>query len=375
MGHCPCVVHQRPCMKSETIFIPLILFVVLQSCAARTEKIHPARENITESVYASGMIKADNQYKVFPTVNGRVAEILVKEGDQVKKGDVIIRLENTNARLSTENAAIAAGYASAKANQERLRDLQIEINLAQAKMVQDALLQQRQQHLWDEKIGTRNELEQRQLAYKTSVTAYNSAKLKYAQLQKEINFQERQSQKNLELSTAVRNDYNIKSEMNGKVYTIIPEKGEMATTQSPVAVIGDASAFTIEVQVDEYDISRIKAGQKMFLSMDSYRGQSFEAVVTRIDPIMNEKSKSFKVEGVFVKPPVVLYPNLTCEANILISRKENAITIPRTYLLPGDSVLLGKGVKRKVVTGLKDYQKVEIVSGLSVTDLIYNPAL
>jgi hypothetical protein len=89
---------------------------------------------------------------------------------------------------------------------------------------------------------------------------------------------------------------------------------------------------------------------------------------------MNERSKSFTIEATFVKQPEALYPNLTCEANILIQEKEKALTIPRNYLLNGDSVILSNKEKKKVTTGLKDYQKVEIISGLSVNDIIYKPA-
>ena len=109
--------------------------------------------------------------------------------------------------------------------------------------------------------------------------------------------------------------------------------------------------------------------------MDSYKGQIFEATVTKIDPIMKERSKSFTIEAIFVKQPATLYPNLTCEANIIIQQKANAITIPRSYLLNGDSVFVAKDKKRKVIIGLKDYQKVEIISGLTKNEFIYKPTL
>jgi multidrug efflux pump subunit AcrA (membrane-fusion protein) len=108
--------------------------------------------------------------------------------------------------------------------------------------------------------------------------------------------------------------------------------------------------------------------------MDSYKGQVFEGVVDKIDPIMNAQSKSFTVEASFVNPPATLYPNLTTEANIIISVKEKALTIPRTYLVDDNYVILSSKEKRKVTTGLKDYQKVEILDGLKATDIILKPA-
>jgi HlyD family secretion protein len=67
--------------------------------------------------------------------------------------------------------------------------------------------------------------------------------------------------------------------------------------------------------------------------MDSYRGEAFEAIVSKINPLMNEASKSFLVEGHFVNSPPVLYPNLTLEANIVIEVKEDALILPRPYIL------------------------------------------
>ena len=74
--------------------------------------------------------------------------------------------------------------------------------------------------------------------------------------------------------------------------------------------------------------------------MDSYKGQVFEAVIEKIDPLMNERSRSFTVEARFTTRPPSLYPNLTAEANIIIRTKENAITIPRAYLLNDSTVVL-----------------------------------
>jgi HlyD family secretion protein len=351
----------------------LVMLLLFFSCKKKQEKIQPAVENITESVYASGIIKSKNQYKVFSSVNGLVNDVLVTEGDIVKKGDILIKITNTTAQLNTDNAKIVADYNAVNANAERLNELQININLAKAKMEEDASLQRRQQNLWNENIGSRNELEQRQLAYKNSATAYEAARLRYTQLQKQSQFQERQSQKNVEISSAIKNDFSIKSNAAGKVYSILMKKGEMVNTLSPVAIVGDIKTFEIELQVDEYDVTKIKIGQKIVLNMDSYKGQVFEAIVTKINPTMNERTKSFTVDADFVSQPNNLFPNLSCEANIVIAVKENVITIPRNYLMNGDYVLLTNNEKRKVVVGLKDYQKTEIVNGLKATEFILKP--
>lgn len=351
-----------------------VFFLLLASCKNKEIKIQPAKEKITESVYASGIVKSKNQYQVFASVNGIVTKVFVSEGDLVKKGTPLMMLSNITAQLNTENAKIAADYALVSANSEKLNELKLNIELAKIKMDNDASLLERQKNLWTQQIGTRNELDQRELAYKSSVTTYNAAKLEYTELQKKMNFQEQQAQKNLQISKTAAGDYTIKSEADGRVYSVLKEQGEMVTIQSPVALVGDDNAFLLELQVDEYDIARIKAGQKIVLSMDSYKGQVFEAIVKKVYPFMTEQTRSFTIEADFVKQPPALYPNLTCEANIVVQEKEKALTIPRGCLLEGDYVLLASKEKRKVVTGLKDYQKVEIVDGLTANDIILKPA-
>jgi multidrug efflux pump subunit AcrA (membrane-fusion protein) len=350
------------------------LLLLMVSCNKKQEQTTPIEEKITVSVYASGMIKTLNQYQVFSTVNGLVAEKFITEGDIVKKGSPLLRISNSTVQLNEDNAKISADYALMQSNLEKLNELQTNIDLAQAKMDNDALLLQRQKNLWKEQIGTQNEVEQRELALKSSSGTYEAAKLKYKQLQKQINFQEQQSQKTLQISRNIVGDYIVKSEVDGKVYNILKEKGEMVNAQTAIALIGNANTFLLELQVDEYDIAKVKIGQKILITMDSYKGKVFDAIVTKINPLMNERSKSFTIEATFVKQPEALYPNLTCEANILIQEKEKALTIPRNYLLNGDSVILSNKEKKKVTTGLKDYQKVEIISGLSVNDIIYKPA-
>jgi hypothetical protein len=88
---------------------------------------------------------------------------------------------------------------------------------------------------------------------------------------------------------------------------------------------------------------------------------------------MNERSRTFTIEAIFTKRPPTLYPNLTAEANIVIQAKEKAITIPRTYLLHDSLVILENKEERVVKTGLKDYQKVEIISGLDTGTTLLKP--
>ncbi len=359
-------------MQKSSLFL-IALIVILVSCSKKSEEYQVKKESITESVYASGIIKSKNQYQVFSKANGLIEIIFVLEGDSVKKGDAILRLTNASSKLNTENAKLAFELANENTRGEKLKQLEVEIGLAKNKYLNDSLLWLRQTTLWEQKIGTQVELEQRELAFKTSKSNYKNSILRYDDAKKTLQFQSSQAQNNVRISQLIEDDFILRSETNGRLFTWLKEKGEMVTAMSPVAIIGDDSEFLIELQVDEYDITRLMKGQEVVLHLDSYKGQLFKGKIIRINSIMNERSRSFTVEAVFIQAPKTLYPNLTVEANIVIQTKENAITVPRNFLIGDSMVINNKKKKILVKVGLKDYKKAEIIEGLNVGDILIKP--
>jgi HlyD family secretion protein len=351
----------------------LLLSYIIASCTGKLEKTAPQSTGITESVYGAGIIRARNQYQVYPTVSGIIDKIYVTENDLVKKGSPLMLIADRPSKLNRQNSDLSASYADLRSNEDKLTDLKNNIDLAESKYQNDSLIYKRQQNLWTQGIGSKLELEQKELAAQSSKILLESSRIKYNDLLKQLELNDRQSKNNLAISRSRENDYTIKSELDGKVYFIYPKRGEIVSPQTALAVIGDAKAFYIELEIDEYDIVKVKVGQEVLITMDSYKNQVFEARVTKIDPLMNERTKTFRIEAEFTKQPTVLYPNLSVEANIVIQTRKKAITIPRNYLINDSFVLVNKTERRRVKTGIKDYQRVEIVEGLSDKDIIYKP--
>lgn len=355
------------------LLLHVVSLLVVLSCQRDPDRIKPTLEDISESVYASGIVKSANQYEVFSSTNGIIKDVLVREGDTVSRGTPLVRISNTTAVLNAKNAQLAAEYANHLASKEKLDELRMTVDVAKSKKDIDSLLWQRQHNLWSQNIGTKAELEQREFSYKTSASNYGSAVIRYKEFLQQLDLNVNQSYNTFRISTAIADDYTIKSEIAGIVFKVFKKEGELATNTSPIALIGDAKTFVLELQVDEADIIRVRPGQTMFLRMDSYSGNIYEAVVAQIDPSMDERSKSFTVEAHFIKAPAVLYPFLTAEANIVIEKKTKALTIPRSYLVEDSLVITAKNKRRRIVTGLKDYQKVEVLSGLESDEFILRP--
>jgi len=346
--------------------------LTLSTCSDKNEPITPEIKRITESVYATGFIKSKNQYEVYSKMNGLIEKIFVTEGMAVKKGDPIFQLDNKNVKVATQNARLASSAASYSENKDKLLDAEKAIELAEKNLINDSLQYLRQKNLWDKNIGSKVELEQKQLKYEKAITDLVRAKTNYDDLQRQLKLASDQSKNNLEIAQLLESDYLIRSEVDGVVYKINREEGELINGQDAAAIIG-TDEFVIELNIDEMDIVKVKASQQIMIRMDSYESQVFEARVLAIDPMMNMRTRSFQAEAIFTKKPAELFPNLTVEANIVILSKQEALTIPRNYLINDSCVVLEGGELQTVKTGLMDYDLVEIIDGIDKTTRIELP--
>ncbi len=351
----------------------LLMFSTVIACKSKKETTTVQKKSITSCVYASGIVKSLNQYEAYTSVSGIVAKIYINEGDTVKKGDAILSLVSDAQQYLKENAQLAAAYASMQSSAVKLQDAAAQRDVARTKMLLDSSIYFRQKNLYAKDIGSKNDLEQRELSYANSKAAYIAAQVRYDDLKRQLELQDKQQKNIFAISEKQLGDYTLRSDMDGIVYQLNKQRGELVSPQMPVALIGNASTFYIELQVDERDITKIKSGMTVFVNLDSYKGQSFEAHITRINPAMDVRSKTFTIEASFVKQPPLLYPFVTLEASILLEEKSNALLIPLSWLLNDSTVLNKDGKEVSIKTGLRDFTMVEVLSGLSENEEILKP--
>jgi HlyD family secretion protein len=130
----------------------LLLVFCLVSCNTKTEKIKPTVSSISESIYASGIIKSKDQYQAFATVNGIIQNIFVSEGDTVSIGTPILSISNEAQKLNKENAELAEQFSDYNANQGKLNEAKLAIDLAKNKLKIDSALFFRQKNLWQQQV-------------------------------------------------------------------------------------------------------------------------------------------------------------------------------------------------------------------------------
>lgn len=363
--------------QNLTMFRPLIIIIlstIVLSCNGNNEKIQPVETRITESVYSSVTIQPDSLYQAFAIVNGILDKNLVEEGDLVKKGDPIIQIINNSPQLNSENARTALELArkNYQGDGALLNSIEDELQAARLQYKNDSVNYVRQEKLWGQGIGSKAAYEAKKLAFELSYSSLDRLENKYESTRNELKTQLQQAENNYRLSLINTTDFTVKSKINGKVYALLKNPGEIVNTSQPLASIGSKDKFVIEMLVDEVDIVKVKEGQKVLLSLDAYKGEIFTAKVSKIYPKKDERNQTFLVEALFEEEPKVLYPGLSGEGNIIIAQKEKALVIPRIYLIGKDSVKTEDGLV-KVKTGLESLDSVEIQNGITSQTYIYKP--
>jgi multidrug efflux pump subunit AcrA (membrane-fusion protein) len=349
------------------------LFLIV-SCGDKQEKILPRKTSLTESVYSSVTVQPDSLYQAYAAVAGILDRNLVEEGDTVPKGTPLLHIINNAPRLNAENASLALQLARENygGSSAVLSSLEDEIQAATLSLKNDSINYFRQKKLWEQHIGSKVQFENRKLAYDLSQNNLRLLKNRYERTKNELATQVKQARNNYETARISSKDFTVESKIDGKIYALFKEPGEIVTTMEPLASVGSVSDFIIEMLVDEVDIVKLREGQKALVTLDAYGEQVFEAEISKIYPRKDERSQTFKVEAVFQNPPEKLYPGLAGEGNIIIAQKEDVLTIPKIYLIDGNQVQTEDGLV-EVKTGLQNLDQVEILEGIDMNTSILKP--
>ena len=344
------------------------------SCRGEVNRLKPEVTSLTESVYASLTVQPESLYYAYAAAGGIIKANLVTEGDDVATGQTLVEIENANPELNAKNALLALDLARENFSGAKgvLPEMESQISAARLKFINDSVNYTRQKSLWEQKIGSKGDYDMRKLAYETSLNEIARLQSRYRQTKNQLETQLRQAEVNYATSLNTKGDFSVKSLIEGKVYELTTKPGEIVLPQEPVAMLGSRNIFILEMQVDEVDIAKISEGQKALARLDAYDKDIFEATVSRIYPKMDARSQTFKVEAVFNSQPPKLYPGLTGEANIITAVKEKTLTIPYEYLINGNKVKTDDG-EITITTGIKNFERVEILSGIDTNDYIYKP--
>ena len=303
------------------LYAVLFIIFILLSCSKKEDKIRPTERPLTESVYSSVTVQPDSLYQVYAIVAGILDENLVEEGELVSKNKALIQIINSTPKINAQNAKLAFELAKKNysGNATILGSINKEIIAAKLKFKNDSVNYFRQKNLWEQGIGSKVDYDTKKLNYELASNNLKLLQSKYTITKNELQNAVKQSKNNYETALITSKDFTVKSKINGKVYALYKEPGEIVSTMEPLASIGNANHFIIDMLVDEVDIVRIALGQDVLIHLDAYKGKIFNGNVSKIFPKKDERNQTFKVEAVFTNSPDILYPGLSGEANIIIA--------------------------------------------------------
>ncbi|HTI12232.1 MAG TPA: HlyD family efflux transporter periplasmic adaptor subunit [Puia sp.] len=331
---------------------------------------YPQRKDLIETVYASGKLVSENEYSLSALCTGRIIKKLVKDGDTVKKGQLLYLASDEGVRERADAALISYNIEEGNLSDQSplLNDLKLSLQNAILRFRNDSLTYYRWNSLWAENIGTKNNLDNAYSNYQISLNQKKIAEQKYLSALNDIRIARGTARSQLSTARKDLKDFSIRSDRDGIVYQTFREIGESVRTHDVVALLGDSSPPLLRLSVDQQDVDKLRAGQTVLVQADVSGSKIYEAVVTCIYPVMNETDQTFRVDARFTRGAIPPFIHSSVEANIIVQKKNKVLVLPRTALIGKDSVLVyhkGKENKLRVQTGISTLDYIEIVSGIT----------
>src|SRR6266566_2917783 len=284
----------------------------------QTDKV--ARRNITETVVANGKIQPVLQVKISPEVSGEIIELPVKEGQSVKKGDLLVKIKPDSYIANVRSAE--AQYLSSASGKD----------LAQASMRKAELEFKRNEEMFLGKLESESTFLEFKTGFEVAQAQYESAKHQVAVAKAALD----RAKEELAKTT-------ISSPLDGTISKLNSRLGERVVgtammTGTEIMIVSDLNAMEARVDVGEIDVVLIKPGQKTRLEVDAFHDRKFKGTVTEIANSskdsglqggggQSQEATKFEVR-IRVDEKEELRPGMSVTAEIETRYRTNVLTVP-----------------------------------------------
>lgn len=283
--------------------------------SVQTEKVQ--KRTITQTVAATGKINPEFKVAINPEVTGEIIELPVKEGDAVKKGQLLIRIKGD--QYVAQKERVEANLQSAKAN----------LRMREAELTKVELDYNRVKELHGKGLASDSELESSRSNYLSTKASYQAA---------EANVE--QSQASLKEVMDQIFKTTIRSPMDGVVTKLNVELGERVfgagfSMGTDIMTISDLSNIEAVVDVDENDVVLVSIGDTAKIQVDAFKDQEFIGIVSEIGNSANttglgtqNEVVNFEVKIKLIDPKNSLRPGMSCTADIETETIDNVLSVP-----------------------------------------------
>ena len=349
------------------------ILVSLWSCKGKQQEVQPVKNDITETVFASGMLVANDRYNLTAQSEGYLLEVPVKEGDLLETGSLVARIDNSAADAQSQAAEKQLSIAKQNITElsPAIQEVKATVDLAEQRMNQEKKQADRYQMLYQTQSVSKLEWENAQLAYETAKANWTAAKKRLAQVQQQAEWTKAGQDA---VATQQRNasGYNmVKAPSNSRVIKLMKKAGDYVRKGDVVAIMAGTQQMLAQLNIDENSIKKIKVGQRAHIELNVEKGEVLEGTVAILYPLYDESSQSFVCDVVFEKPLEFDVIGTRLEANIDVVSRKQVLLIPRTYLSYSNTVQVkGEEEPRKVEVGIRSTEWVEIKSGITEQDVL-----
>ena len=345
------------------LILVLLRWVVFRPAPVPVSIYRVNRGRVEETVVNSraGTVESRLRSRMSPGLSGLVAEIPVKKGAAVKRGQVLLTLDAgelapqvTLAERSL-SAARAGSHEACLAAEQAERDRE----RSEALAAEGLLAEQAREQARTYAEQARAACEAARERVKEAEAALNAAR---ATLAKSV----------------------MTAPFDGIVLDVTTEVGEWITPSPPGVFIPpvidliDPTSLYVSAPVDEADVSRVRLALPVRITLDAFPGRSFAGVLTHVSSFVEtqqEQNRTLTVEAVFTEGelPMNLLPGLSADLEIILAQRDDVLRIPTYAILEGDRVLVVRGDRleeRKITAGLKNWAFAEIAGGIQAGDRV-----
>lgn len=353
---------KRLLVVAALVAVGIVLkLTVLRPKPIPVEVAEVARGRVEETVTNSraGTVKARRRAKLSPEIGGQVVEIPFREGDRVRQGDLLLRMEDSlqMSRLTLAKRELEAARA------ERQRAC-LEAERAGREF-------ERTRRLADDGIVSEDLLDQVESLKHGARAACSAATATASRAEAAVDLARTELAKTM-----------IRAPFDAVVAEVSTEVGEW-TSPSPAALpippvldVLDPSSLYVSAPMDEVDSARIRSGLATRITVDSHRDQRFAGTVTRVAPYVLDieaQNRTVEIEVDFDEHRQVFLPGTSADVEVILSTRDDVPRIPTGALIEGNKALIfDQGVieERQLETGLRNWDYTEITGGLTEGDRV-----
>ena len=367
---------------------------------------NPSGENNPVLLNATGYIVAHHEIQVASKVSGKVAWIGVDEGSAVEKGEVLVRLEDTEYRAQVEQAKGNLASLEAKllelkhgSRPQEITQAQANLLQAQADLTNSSLSFERSNALYHDGIISRQDFDTAQYNYKDLQAKVNSLNQAYDLVEKgprqedidAMKGQVEQANGLLAYDEDQENNTVIRSPIGGRVLERAVELGGYVTNgfvgdkgaKGYVVTLADLNDLQVELDISQNDFSKIHMGSKAIVTTDVYPDRKYDGQLVEISPVANRQKATVQVKVQILHPDDRLRPDMNATVAFVDASHSPteqsispAVTIPASAVKDQSVFVVadGKAVRRPIQTFASTPRGVQVSHGLlGGEDVIVNP--